>query len=571
MIIKDKKVYRNLEEQVEENKSQIDQLWNTERVLAQLGIKVIGVVENPDHLPDPTLYEGDYGDSYAVGVEPPYVFYVFTRRGDVEDEGYWFNIGQLAITGAPGPKGDKGDTGSQGPKGDTGAAAGFGTPTIFVTDLPAGSSPTASVTASGNNTAKVFSFSFGIPKGDKGDQGNQGIQGPKGDTGDPGGFIHIRGRVANVSLLPTPPLVGTDAYFVGTASPDASNPLYIWTAENMWQNIGVINLATYCTVGGSFVGQFDLDTKLNKKTDNGTYVYTHIGASQSHQAMSGDADANSVALRTNGGQLRVATPSTANDAANKSYVDNALTSKLDSSKAAVSSVGGLVIPSTTPTSNELVGINTSNAQTRVTLGNGLDLTGNVLSSTATSNLLVKSTFYGTASGGYLVPFLSATQVLNIYNAVKAGQSASIMDLNEEYICPIIGAWEDSSSKIHVYYLYEPYKIIVEFQRLSSTSADAHAISLDLSNYLQNPGTKGSSTVGLYLSSGGTFQTTSTYCGGTAVVLNGSSKSGTSASFYAPTTVGTSGYVLKSNGSGAPTWIAQPSFSLSGDTLTITLP
>ena len=37
----------------------------------------------------------------------------------------------------------------------------------------------------------------------------------------------------------------------------------------------------------------------------------------------------------------------------------------------------------------------------------------------------------------------------------------------------------------------------------------------------------------------------------AITLNGSSS--TSPSFYAPTTAGTSGYVLKSNGSGAPTW------------------
>ena len=46
---------------------------------------------------------------------------------------------------------------------------------------------------------------------------------------------------------------------------------------------------------------------------------------------------------------------------------------------------------------------------------------------------------------------------------------------------------------------------------------------------------------------------STYAGGTAVTLNGSSKASSTASFYAPTTAGTSGYWLKSNGSGAPTW------------------
>ena len=63
---------------------------------------------------------------------------------------------------------------------------------------------------------------------------------------------------------------------------------------------------------------------------------------------------------------------------------------------------------------------------------------------------------------------------------------------------------------------------------------------------------------LTIQSNGT--TVATYNGSTAVTanipastvtLNGTST--TSASFYAPTTAGTSGYVLKSNGSGAPTW------------------
>ena len=49
--------------------------------------------------------------------------------------------------------------------GKAGASAGFGTPTAQVQTLEAGSNATASVTASGENTAKVFAFNFGIPKG----------------------------------------------------------------------------------------------------------------------------------------------------------------------------------------------------------------------------------------------------------------------------------------------------------------------------------------------------------------------------------------------------------------------
>ena len=71
---------------------------------------------------------------------------------------------------------------------------------------------------------------------------------------------------------------------------------------------------------------------------------------------------------------------------------------------------------------------------------------------------------------------------------------------------------------------------------------------------------------------------STYAGGTAVTLNGTSKAASTASFYAPTSAGTSGYVLKSNGSGSPSWsrkfiktqLASTS-NLYGESPTITVP
>lgn len=60
-------------------------------------------------------------------------------------------------------------------EGKTGEAAGFGTPTIAVESLPAGSNATASVTASGDDTAKEFNFNFGIPKGADGAAGADGV------------------------------------------------------------------------------------------------------------------------------------------------------------------------------------------------------------------------------------------------------------------------------------------------------------------------------------------------------------------------------------------------------------
>ena len=59
-------------------------------------------------------------------------------------------------------------------QGPPGAAAGFGSPTVSVTSLPPDAAATVKVTAAGENTAKVFDFQFGIPRGEKGEKGESG-------------------------------------------------------------------------------------------------------------------------------------------------------------------------------------------------------------------------------------------------------------------------------------------------------------------------------------------------------------------------------------------------------------
>lgn len=53
---------------------------------------------------------------------------------------------------------------------------------------------------------------------------------------------------------------------------------------------------------------------------------------------------------------------------------------------------------------------------------------------------------------------------------------------------------------------------------------------------------------------GVLDTCSTYAGGTKVTLNGTDKGAGTASFYAPTAVGSKYSILTSNGSGAPSWV-----------------
>ena len=60
---------RNLQEQVQKNKEDIANHYAIDRVLANLGIAVVGQVETAAELPDPLTYTGNYGDAYAVGSE----------------------------------------------------------------------------------------------------------------------------------------------------------------------------------------------------------------------------------------------------------------------------------------------------------------------------------------------------------------------------------------------------------------------------------------------------------------------------------------------------------------------
>lgn len=104
LIIDNQVVGRNLQEQVLDNKQKIAEHYEIDRVLTHLDIRVIGTVDTyqaiQEQTPPPGGYQ--YGDSFAVGLEPPYDFYVYTRApidGSTEGKPYWMNIGQLAIIG----------------------------------------------------------------------------------------------------------------------------------------------------------------------------------------------------------------------------------------------------------------------------------------------------------------------------------------------------------------------------------------------------------------------------------------------------------------------------------------
>ena len=266
--------YRNLEEQVQKNKEDIAAHYNIDRVLADFGIRIIGQVSTPAGLPDPSTFEGNYGDAYAVGEQEPYVFYIWTRA-DVNagyPNDYWFNIGQLAIVGPQGPQGPIG------PQGLTGASTRW----YYTTD-PSNATGKAEgdmlLTSNGNVyrwAQNQWNLTINIrgpqgatgPMGLQGAQGLQGPQGPQGEKGDVGGFINIYGIIPNTDQLPTPQSLQnlTVAYLVGEAAPYT---LYVQIGDSsataLWTDVGPFNAATLVTVNGVGQNVWDADTKVTKE------------------------------------------------------------------------------------------------------------------------------------------------------------------------------------------------------------------------------------------------------------------------------------------------------------------
>ena len=235
----------NIQQQVQKNKNDIA-AWND---VDKFGIKVKGKVADEASLPDPTTYEGEYGDTYAVGTETPYDYYVFTRPEAGDTYPRWFNVGQLQV------KGDKGDQGETGPSGPTGERGSLWTATTL--------NPSATSAKAGDlhlraDNGDVFQFDGsawnragnirgpqGIQgdKGDTGPKGDTGETGPKGDTGDVGGFINIVATLTSADLLPDPATLDnlTYAYLVGD-----NNELYIQVGKTsdvaVWKNMGSFNM-----------------------------------------------------------------------------------------------------------------------------------------------------------------------------------------------------------------------------------------------------------------------------------------------------------------------------------------
>lgn len=245
------KIYRNLPEQVQKNKDDIQDWLNTITTLSNFGIKIVGQEPNAASLPDPTTYTGEYGDCYLVGLEKPYDYYIFTRPFEGESTPKWLNIGQFPL---PGPQGEQGEQGEQGPQGD---ASLWYTGT---TDNPSSANLSEGDCYLNTTNGNVYYYTSGGwtlkgnikgPQGAKGDTGDTGAtgetgpQGPQGPIGPTGIAVHIIGILTSTAQLPTPTALAdlTAAYLIGASAP---YNLYIQVGNDVstaiWTNMGAFNI-----------------------------------------------------------------------------------------------------------------------------------------------------------------------------------------------------------------------------------------------------------------------------------------------------------------------------------------
>ena len=312
------KEYRNLEEQVLQNKQDIARIWDKDAVLADFGIHVRG--QFPSYSDIAELNEGtNFGNAYLIGTEPPYDVYIWTEANPNAGHttNYWLNIGKINI------KGEKGDTGAS----------------ITSITLDSNYYPTFNLS---NGTSITIYQSIRGPQGERGFQGRQGIPGPTGPQGltgptgprgepgpaGPAGTFNIVGTFGNQEQLPTANK-GDGALVLDTAG-DHFN-FYVAIANNSgtydWQNTGRLGAGSSVYSNGSIVSEWNADTKLDKITSTGNnervYAVDTNGSQTVIPAPVTGTVPNGLVRYNYNNRITALPPTATTDVANKSYVDDA--------------------------------------------------------------------------------------------------------------------------------------------------------------------------------------------------------------------------------------------------------
>ena len=290
---------RNLQEQVEKNKADIEYIVNQEGALNQFGLKVVGQVDTIGDMPTVQAYKAnnpkwEYGDAFMVGASTAEatvvdvdkaILLVLTRANTKYPTDFWMNLKEFPKPGPVGPQGPQGIQGIQGEHG-LDVTSGNGLPT---TQAPEGTTyinaTTGDVYRRYNNIWQLIGNIKGATGsvGPVGPQGNTGPIGPKGAIGPQGprGIgVNILGTLTSTSQLPNPTTVEKDSAYIIPA--DGVNHLWVieGTDNLVWTDFGTAGLGEKGDKGADGVGintMTDLDltygnTTVNYDTVNGMTI-----------------------------------------------------------------------------------------------------------------------------------------------------------------------------------------------------------------------------------------------------------------------------------------------------------
>lgn len=250
----------------------------------------------------------------------------------------------------------------------------------------------------------VESPSIDLPQGATGAQGPtgpQGPQGPKGDKGDDGTSFVVVATVGTVADLPTSAPEG-EAYFVGTTAP---RDVYTFDGlTNSWINQGKLQGPKGDTgetgpqgpqgVQGPTgpqgpqgpagpagpagpkgeAGTISLES-LMAVLEGSEFISVDLNETQTKVKIELDMTSVDDKPTANSGNLVKSGGVYSEINRVEIETETALAGKLSANKNAIADAGGLVIPTTVLSSNELVGVGVNGEQVRVKLGDGLTLSG----------------------------------------------------------------------------------------------------------------------------------------------------------------------------------------------------
>lgn len=275
----DGKVFRNIQEQVQKNKSDIAAIRNVETVLNEFGVTVLGKLDTEAEIPEGTY---NYGDAYLIGTEEPYDMYIYTRD---DADGSFINIGPLNIVGPSGPAGTiTVGTVSTGNAGAQASVTNVGTPENAILNFTI---PRGNIGATGNGIytitktdtiGLVDTYTISYTDGTSTTfTVTNGQAGTPGTDGDPGESFMIMGVISNTSLLPDPSITPRNyAYVYNDGDSTTPDKLYYITGSignEIWSYSSFAAAGTTVTVNSSPVYTFNADTKQDTLV-SGTNIKT---------------------------------------------------------------------------------------------------------------------------------------------------------------------------------------------------------------------------------------------------------------------------------------------------------